>query len=68
MGRISAATSPHIVALMRATRCRLLYRCGDRARTCAAVYVLLCGGEKSSQRRDIAAAKRMARELKESGR
>jgi putative addiction module killer protein len=34
----------------------------------AAVYVLLCGGDKSSQRRDIATAKRMARELKESGR
>jgi putative addiction module killer protein len=34
----------------------------------AAVYVLLCGGDKSSQRRDIAAAKRMAKELKESGR
>ena len=31
----------------------------------AAVYVLLCGGDKSSQRRDIARAKRMARELKE---
>jgi putative addiction module killer protein len=34
----------------------------------AAVYVLLCGGDKSSQRRDIVRAKRMARELKESGR
>lgn len=34
----------------------------------AAVYVLLCGGDKSSQRRDIARAKRMASELKESGR
>jgi len=34
----------------------------------AAVYVLLCGGDKSSQRRDIARAKRMARELKGSGR
>ena len=34
----------------------------------AAVYVLLCGGDKSSQRRDIASAKRMARELKESRR
>jgi putative addiction module killer protein len=34
----------------------------------AAVYVLLCGGDKSGQRRDIARAKRMARELKESGR
>jgi len=28
----------------------------------------LCAGHKSSQRRDIANAKRMARELKESGR
>lgn len=33
-----------------------------------AMYVLFCGGDKSSQRRDIAMAKRMARELKESGR
>lgn len=32
-----------------------------------AVYVLLCGGDKSSQRRDIAAAKRLAKELKENG-
>jgi putative addiction module killer protein len=32
-----------------------------------AVYVLLCGGDKSSQRRDIVKAKVMARELKESG-
>lgn len=32
-----------------------------------AVFVLLCGGDKSSQRRDIAKAKRMAKELKESG-
>jgi len=31
----------------------------------ATVYVLLCGGDKSSQRRDIAQAKRMARSLKE---
>jgi len=30
----------------------------------AAVYVLLCGGDKASQRRDIARAKQMARELK----
>ena len=30
----------------------------------AAVYVLLCGGDKSSQRRDIARAKTMARDLK----
>lgn len=28
------------------------------------VYVLLCGGSKSSQKRDIAKAKRMAKELK----
>ena len=39
-----------------------------RFRVGAAVYVLLCGGDKSSQRRDIARAKRMASELKESGR
>jgi putative addiction module killer protein len=38
------------------------------ARHGAAVDVLLCGGDKSGQRRDIARAKRMARELKESGR
>lgn len=31
----------------------------------AAVYVLLCGGDKGSQRRDIASAKRLARKLKE---
>ena len=42
----------------------LVYFVRDRA----AVYVLLCGGDKSSQRRDIAGAKRMARELKESER
>ena len=30
----------------------------------ATVYVLLCGGDKGSQRRDIAQAKRMARGLK----
>ena len=29
------------------------------------VYVLLCGGDKSSQRRDIERAKAMARDLKE---
>ncbi len=28
------------------------------------VYLLLCGGDKKSQRRDIAKAKRMAKELK----
>ncbi|NDB70161.1 MAG: type II toxin-antitoxin system RelE/ParE family toxin [Methylocystaceae bacterium] len=31
------------------------------------VYVLLCGGDKGSQKRDIALALSMARELKESG-
>lgn len=31
----------------------------------ATVYVLLCGGGKASQRRDIAQAKRMARNLKD---
>jgi putative addiction module killer protein len=31
-----------------------------------AVYVLLYGGDKSSQRRDIVKAKRMAKELKKS--
>ena len=30
----------------------------------AAIYVLLCGGGKGSQRRDITQAKRMARSLK----
>ena len=34
----------------------------------ATVYVLLCGGDKGSQRRDIERAKDMARDLKESGR
>jgi putative addiction module killer protein len=33
----------------------------------ATVYVLLTGGDKSSQRRDIERAKALARELKESG-
>lgn len=33
-------------------------------RTGAVVYVLLCGGNKSTQKRDIALAKKMARELK----
>ena len=50
---------------------RIHYGPGDRVyfvRDGAAVYVLLCGGDKSSQRRDIASAKRMARELKESRR
>ena len=37
-------------------------------RSGAAVYVLLCGGDKSSQRRDIAKAKQMARDLKENRR
>lgn len=31
------------------------------------VYVLLCGGDKASQKRDIAKAKRMAKELREVG-
>ena len=30
-----------------------------------AVYVLLCGGDKSSQQRDIKLAIRMAREIKD---
>jgi putative addiction module killer protein len=34
-------------------------------RTGASAYVLLTGGNKSSQPQDIARAKRMARELKE---
>jgi putative addiction module killer protein len=34
-------------------------------RTGATVYVLLTGGDKSSQQKDIARAKRMARELKD---
>lgn len=34
----------------------------------ATVYVLLCGGDKKTQQRDIARAKRMARELKEASR
>lgn len=34
----------------------------------ATVYLLLCGGDKRSQRRDIEQAKSMARELKELGR
>ncbi len=35
-------------------------------RTGSTVYVLLAGGTKASQTRDIARAKRMARELKRS--
>jgi putative addiction module killer protein len=35
------------------------------ARTGSVVYVLLAGGTKASQTKDIAKAKRMARELKE---
>ena len=31
----------------------------------AVVYVLLCGGDKSTQRRDIEKAKKLARDLKE---
>ena len=34
-------------------------------RTGAAVYLLLCGGDKATQQRDIRRAQRMARELKE---
>ena len=34
-------------------------------RTGATVYVLLCGGDKSTQKQDIARAKIMARKLKE---
>jgi putative addiction module killer protein len=33
----------------------------------AVVYVLLCGGDKSTQKRDIAKAKRLAKDLKENG-
>lgn len=36
------------------------------ARSGQTVYLLLCGGSKASQKRDIARAKRMAREIKES--
>jgi putative addiction module killer protein len=34
-------------------------------RTGATIYVLLVGGDKSTQKQDIARAKKMARELKE---
>jgi putative addiction module killer protein len=37
-------------------------------RTATTVYLLLTGGDKSSQARDIARAKKMARELKETKR
>jgi putative addiction module killer protein len=37
-------------------------------RSGAAVYLLLNGGDKATQRRDIERAKEIARELKESGR
>jgi putative addiction module killer protein len=36
-------------------------------RTGLTVYVLLAGGNKSSQTKDIARAKRMARELRRTG-
>ena len=36
---------------------------GSSWRPGAGAYVLLCGGDKSSQRRDIAKAKRMTKEL-----
>jgi putative addiction module killer protein len=35
-------------------------------RTGTTIYVLLVGGDKSTQKQDIARAKKMARELKES--
>ncbi len=47
---------------------RIHYGLGYRVyfvREGASVYVLLCGGDKKSQRRDIAKAKRLARDLKE---
>ena len=34
-------------------------------RTGTTVYILLAGGDKSTQRKDIANAKKLARELKE---
>ena len=37
-------------------------------RSGATVFELLCGGDKASQRRDIARAKQMARDLKENRR
>jgi len=37
-------------------------------RTGTTIYVLLAGGDKSSQKQDIARAKKMARELKETKR
>ena len=37
------------------------------ARNGAAMHVLPCGGDKKTQQRDIARAKRMAKDLKEPG-
>ena len=47
---------------------RIHYGSGYRVyfvRDGSAVYVLLCGGDKGSQQRDIEQAKRMAREVRE---
>ena len=47
---------------------RVDYGPGDRAcfvRDGSVVYVLLCGGEKSTQDKDIRLAKRLAQQLKE---
>lgn len=47
---------------------RIHYGPGYRAyftRTETTIYFMLCGGDKSSQKKDIARAKKMARELRE---
>jgi putative addiction module killer protein len=47
---------------------RIDYGLGYRVYYCrhgTALYVLLCGGSKSTQKKDIKAAKRLAKELKE---